>query len=126
MRLSTTSRYATYSISIVLSIIWTGCHDPAHQQRVSHRLNNMERMAGTIRQIENESGPSMQRTTRMLTHLHEDDIMKTRRMPRTVNNEIRYDFDHWKSRQAEGNKTIRELLEGNSNNIRNTIPEILY
>ena len=103
-----------------------GCEDPAHQQRINLRRENLQK---TARLFEQEEAPRMDklgRTFALLRTQHERDVEYTRRNPKIVRDWVENDIKRWNERQPIYGKAIQDQTKGDPENIKRTIPYMLY
>lgn len=113
-------------ILVISSIGLGACNDPAHQRQLERREENLKKTARIFEENEADRPEKLGHTLSMLKRQHEEDVENTARNPDRVRKWIEDDFARWKERQPLYREAIKDELKGDPENIKETVPLIIY
>jgi hypothetical protein len=103
-----------------------GCDDPVHENRLRMRRENIAYDFELLRQAEAPREENLARLREMARRQNRKDIAATRENPHIIAREIQGEFDRFRDRQPSYRREIENQLRGDPENIRRTIPYMLY
>jgi hypothetical protein len=103
-----------------------GCDDAAHQKRLSMREDNLCRTCETIREINTGQCEKMDRTLEILGEQCREDVINTLENPDRVADCIEDDFNRFEERQPVYRREIQDQLDGDCENARKTLPDVIW
>ena len=103
-----------------------GCHDPAHQAVVQRRVDGMKNTVSVFENMERRRPQNMADTIDVARDQYRHDVEKSRENPHLVGKAIQNEFDRFEDRQPQYRRDIEELLRGDPDNIKRTLPHMIY
>jgi hypothetical protein len=103
-----------------------GCADPAHQQQLALRRDNMERTLNLFAEAEARRPGNLARTADVARRQNEEDVQKLHRDLDALGRGIDYEFQRFHDRQPLYQRRIGEELRGKPETIEQTLPYVLY
>jgi hypothetical protein len=110
----------------IASILVCGCNDPAAQQHLARRSDNLRRTGQNLAEIETNASTHLRNTLDDLREQNDRDIANTRENPGRIDRWVQEDVKRFHDSQPAYRREIEKQLGGNPESIKQTIPDIIY
>lgn len=113
-------------VPLCLVIALSGCEDPAHQQRITQREENLRWTLKTLEEIEGRREENLAGTMDLAGEDFREHVIRSLENPDKVADWMEQDFDRFEERQPIYQKEIQDQLDGDPDNIKKTLPDVIW
>jgi hypothetical protein len=121
-----TCQTALVALGGVLTAALMGCDDPAHANRIQMRCDNMAHTVEVIDGIEARRPQNFRNTVQLARETIRKDVYRTQENPGIIARGIQAECDRFRDRQPVYRREIENQLRGDPENIRRTLPYVIW
>ncbi len=114
------------AIAMTLAFLGAGCAKPAHQEAVARRQDNLNATLSMLAAIEASRPAQLDATSRMIAERHQQDVANSQHLPAALEQALREEFERFDRQSPQSQREIQRQIEGNTDNIEQTLPHVLY
>ncbi len=112
---------------VMLGIFFlAGCENPTHQAAVARRQDNLNATLSMLAAIEANRPQQLDATSRMIAERHQQDVANNQHLPAALEQALREEFERFDRESPQSQREIQRQIEGNTDNIEQTLPHVLY